>query len=406
MYGDDDDVSMSEGDYHVEESTDDDKPSTKDAGARSNAASGSDLTKVKSEFGSSDAGSALARALAGAGGEVGSSSAGLDALRSMYGFGGGEVGGGGMGGGSASRLAESLAQSLFQDPYGSSGLFGRPSGGAQSRMRTMLTGLRSKSMSTQLSALQEASEFLSISTEDTLSGYFDLDGFIKEFIRILKGDPYVAPAETGGSGRAGSRGPAESAPSGSSAAAAADSGESSGEGVDQHTHRSEHDESDSEGDDGEGDDDDDEGHDYGGDMMDDEEYEDAELMRILALSAREAKEAEQATAAQAVGGLSGDAGAVALASKPADPPSFSASSFGAMDEEPSADKLEAQLLACRCLANLMEALPGCAHTVVSHGAVPILCAKLLEIQYIDLAEQTLSVSRPCSFCLPLPGCRI
>lgn len=400
MYGDDDDVSMSEDDYHVEESTDDDKPSTKNAG---DAASGSDPTKVKSEYGSADAGSALARALAGAGGGVGSGSAGLDALRSMYGFGGDEGGGGGMGGGSASRLAESLAQSLFQDPYGSSGLFGRPSGGAQSRMRTMLTGLRSKSMSTQLSALQEASEFLSISTEDTLSGYFDLDGFIKEFIRILKGDPYVAPAEAGGSGRAGSRGPAESAPSGSSAAAA-DSGESSGEGGDQHTHRSEHDESDSEGDDGH--DDDDEGHDYGGDMMDDEEYEDAELMRILALSAREAKEAEQAAAAQVVGGLSGDAGAVASASKPADPPSFSASSFGAMDEEPSADKLEAQLLACRCLANLMEALPGCAHTVVSHGAVPILCAKLLEIQYIDLAEQTLSVSRPCSFCLPLPGCRI
>lgn len=54
--------------------------------------------------------------------------------------------------------------------------------------------------------------------------------------------------------------------------------------------------------------------------------------------------------------------------------------------------VEMMLLACRCLANLMEALPGSSHSVVHAGAVPILCSKLLEIQYIDLAEQTLSVS--------------
>lgn len=56
------------------------------------------------------------------------------------------------------------------------------------------------------------------------------------------------------------------------------------------------------------------------------------------------------------------------------------------------ENLEAQVLACRCLANLMEALPGVAHTVVYHGAIPVLCSKLIEISYIDLAEQTLSVS--------------
>ncbi|KAI6113129.1 hypothetical protein F5141DRAFT_1188308 [Pisolithus sp. B1] len=54
------------------------------------------------------------------------------------------------------------------------------------------------------------------------------------------------------------------------------------------------------------------------------------------------------------------------------------------------ENLEAQVLACRCLANLMEALPGVAHTVVYHGAIPVLCSKLIEISYIDLAEQTLS----------------
>ena len=51
------------------------------------------------------------------------------------------------------------------------------------------------------------------------------------------------------------------------------------------------------------------------------------------------------------------------------------------------------LLACRCLANMMEALPASTANVVYGGAVPILCAKLLEIAFIDLAEQALSVSR-------------
>ena len=62
------------------------------------------------------------------------------------------------------------------------------------------------------------------------------------------------------------------------------------------------------------------------------------------------------------------------------------------------DNLEAQVLAARCLANLMEALPGVAHTVaVYHGAVPVLCSKLIEISYINLPEQTPSM-RPASLC--------
>lgn len=50
------------------------------------------------------------------------------------------------------------------------------------------------------------------------------------------------------------------------------------------------------------------------------------------------------------------------------------------------------LLACRCVANLMEALPPTTANVVFGGAVPILCSKLVEIEYIDVAEQALSVS--------------
>ena len=58
------------------------------------------------------------------------------------------------------------------------------------------------------------------------------------------------------------------------------------------------------------------------------------------------------------------------------------------------DEMETQLVACRCLAHLMEALPGSGHTLVALGAVPVLCSKLNEISYIELAEQTLSVSHP------------
>ena len=59
---------------------------------------------------------------------------------------------------------------------------------------------------------------------------------------------------------------------------------------------------------------------------------------------------------------------------------------------------EMMLLACRCLANLMEALPASTANVVYGGAVPILCQKLLEIHFIDLAEQALSVSTPDCIC--------
>ncbi|RKF58260.1 putative ubiquitin-protein ligase [Golovinomyces cichoracearum] len=59
---------------------------------------------------------------------------------------------------------------------------------------------------------------------------------------------------------------------------------------------------------------------------------------------------------------------------------------GEFDEE----NTEIMLLACRCIANLMEALPSSVANVVYGGAVPVLCQKLLEIHFIDLAEQALS----------------
>ncbi|EIN09595.1 hypothetical protein PUNSTDRAFT_120033 [Punctularia strigosozonata HHB-11173 SS5] len=152
------------------------------------------------------------------------------------------------------------------------------------RIKSMLGNIKmSADPTTRLITLQELSELLSMSTEDTLAGSFPVEGYVRELVRIL-----------GGSGNA-------------------------------------------EGEDGEDGDDGGEG---------DEQDEDAQLAAAIAMSSG--------------GAFRGD------------------------------ENLEAQVLACRCLANLMEALPGVAHTIVYHGALPVLCSKLLEISYIDLAEQTLS----------------
>jgi E3 ubiquitin-protein ligase TRIP12 len=53
------------------------------------------------------------------------------------------------------------------------------------------------------------------------------------------------------------------------------------------------------------------------------------------------------------------------------------SSSSSFNHPSSGTDVEQMLLASRCLANLMEALPGSAHTVVHHGAVPALCTNLL-----------------------------
>ena len=58
------------------------------------------------------------------------------------------------------------------------------------------------------------------------------------------------------------------------------------------------------------------------------------------------------------------------------------------------------LLACRCIANMMEALPAATASVVYGGAVPVLCHKLLEIDFIDLAEQALSTLEKISVEFP------
>lgn len=162
--------------------------------------------------------------------------------------------------------------------------------GNSTRLKGLLEALRKQDGDGQakLLALQDLAELLSISTEDTLGGYFQLSAFVKELVAILRGDSNGMSVSGGGGG--GGNG---------------DSG-----------------------------------------------------MTV-----------EEALAF----GL--------------DPAEVVGAGGGGDTEE---NDVQMMLLACRCLANLMEALPGSAHSVVAAGAVPILCAKLKDIQYIDLAEQTLS----------------
>lgn len=157
--------------------------------------------------------------------------------------------------------------------------------GAQSRFRGLLASLRSrKDPTAQLIALQELSELLSLSNEDTLAGYFPSESFIRELIYIMGGPKPPTPP-----------------------------GEASSEPA--------------------------------------VEDEDAALAAALAAA-------------------------------------------------DSVDRGEMTLLACRCLANLIEALPYAAHSIVSYGAIPVLLSKLTEIEFIDLAEQTLQTLEKISFDLP------
>ncbi|KAF8889303.1 hypothetical protein BD779DRAFT_1611065 [Infundibulicybe gibba] len=179
-------------------------------------------------------------------------------------------------------LDEAAAMAIFGDYR----QFGSYMMSLSSRLKTMLNNIKmTADPTTRLLTLQELSELLSISTEDTLAGSFQVEQFVRELVKIL-----------GGRGA-------------------------------------------------------DEDEDEDGDEEPQDQDEEAALAAALAMS---------------TGSYKGD------------------------------ENLEAQLLACRCLANLMEALPGVAHTVVYHGAIPVLCSKLIEISYIDLAEQTLSTMEKIS----------
>ncbi|KAJ2896523.1 Ubiquitin fusion degradation protein 4, partial [Coemansia aciculifera] len=62
------------------------------------------------------------------------------------------------------------------------------------------------------------------------------------------------------------------------------------------------------------------------------------------------------------------------------------------------------LLACRCLSNLLEALPLAGGLLTRIGVIDVLCSKLLEIEYIDLAEQALTTLMQVSKEFPAKVC--
>ena len=62
------------------------------------------------------------------------------------------------------------------------------------------------------------------------------------------------------------------------------------------------------------------------------------------------------------------------------------SQVGLLNAEHSPDIM---LLAARALTFMADALPASCSVIARHGAVPIFCARLLTIEYIDLAEQSL-----------------
>ena len=47
------------------------------------------------------------------------------------------------------------------------------------------------------------------------------------------------------------------------------------------------------------------------------------------------------------------------------------------------------LLAARAITHLADVMPAACSSIVRHGAVAVLCGRLLAIEYIDLAEQSL-----------------
>jgi E3 ubiquitin-protein ligase TRIP12 len=51
------------------------------------------------------------------------------------------------------------------------------------------------------------------------------------------------------------------------------------------------------------------------------------------------------------------------------------------------------LLALRAITYLCDAMPRAADAVVRHGLLPVLCSRLLAIEYLDVAEQVTKASQ-------------
>ena len=77
------------------------------------------------------------------------------------------------------------------------------------------------------------------------------------------------------------------------------------------------------------------------------------------------------------------------------PPELMEDAMGSLAASP-----ELILLSCRCLANLIEALPTSSIYVIQNKGIEALMEKLMNIEYIDLAEQVLTVLEKISHDYP------
>ena len=73
------------------------------------------------------------------------------------------------------------------------------------------------------------------------------------------------------------------------------------------------------------------------------------------------------------------------------PPELAAEMGLSFESGSSGPNPELVILSCRCLANLIEALPSSTLNVIHNDGIKILVDKLLSIEYIDLAESILSI---------------
>jgi len=67
--------------------------------------------------------------------------------------------------------------------------------------------------------------------------------------------------------------------------------------------------------------------------------------------------------------------------------------IGLLNNPGTGDEISGQvmLLSCRCLYNVVDILPPTARIIVAAGGLPVLCANLLNVEYIDVAELTVSI---------------